>query len=106
MLVAMVEDHPSTKHKRQNPKSERVEARVTEDVKLILERAANLQGRTLTDFVVSSAYEAATRAISVHNQIVLTARGTKDFVEAVLNPREPSDRLKEAAARYKKRMGK
>jgi uncharacterized protein (DUF1778 family) len=41
----------------------RLEARLPQDVMARLRRAAEIQGRTLTDFVVAAADEAACRAI-------------------------------------------
>ena len=41
----------------------RLEARLPHDVMTRLKRAAEIQGRTLTDFVVAAADEAACRAI-------------------------------------------
>lgn len=41
------------------PTTARLEARITPEVHALLKRAAELQGRTLTDFVVSAAQEAA-----------------------------------------------
>lgn len=38
----------------------------------ILKNAAEISGRTLTDFVVSSAYEAAVRIINEYQQLHLT----------------------------------
>ena len=42
---------------------ERLEARVTRRQKALLKRAATIRGRSLTDFVVSAAEEAAERVI-------------------------------------------
>lgn len=42
----------------------RFEARVETDVLAVIRRAAEIQGRTMSDFVVSAAREAAQRAIS------------------------------------------
>ncbi|MGH6959741.1 MAG: DUF1778 domain-containing protein, partial [Dongiaceae bacterium] len=42
-------------------RAERLEARISRDQKTLFQRAAELQGRTLTDFVVSSAQDAAVR---------------------------------------------
>lgn len=41
----------------------RLEARITTDLHSMLKRAAELQGRTMTDFVVSAVQDAAQRAI-------------------------------------------
>ena len=82
----------------------RLEARITVEQKQFLERAANLQGRSLTEFVVSSAQEAAQTAISEHELMSLTARDTKAFVNALLKPPASGKRLQRAAARYKTMM--
>ena len=70
------------------------------DQKNLFLRAAELQGRTLTDFVIASVHEAAVRTIGDMQSIQLTAEESRVFAEAVLNPREPTDRLRAAARRY------
>ena len=81
-------------------RSERLEARVSPDQKDLFQRAAELQGRTLTDFVIASVHEAAVRTIEDMQSIELNARESRAFAEAVLNPREPAPRLRKAAQRY------
>jgi uncharacterized protein (DUF1778 family) len=90
---------------RRSAKRERLEARVTPAQKRLIERAAKLRGTSLTDFVVLSAQQAATETI--HESEVLTLRGRDQeiFVNAILNPPDPSLAMKAAAARYKQRMG-
>ena len=44
-------------------RAERLEARVTAEQKSLIERAAALQGRTVTDFVLTGVQDAARRAI-------------------------------------------
>ena len=82
-------------------RSERVEARVTPEQKKLLERAAALEGRSLTDFVVSSAQTAAADTISRHELLKLTPDDQEVFVAALLNPPAPSKTLRAAAARYR-----
>ncbi len=84
---------------------ERLEARVSREQKQLFQRAADLQGRTLTDFVVSSAQEAAVRTIGDMQIIRLNAEDSRAFAEALLNPREPTERLREAARRYRAFIG-
>jgi len=81
-------------------KRDRLEARITRDQKAVLMRAAALQGRTLTDFVVHSAQEAALRVIEVHESIQLAKQDREAFVEALLNPPAPGKRLRAAARRF------
>jgi uncharacterized protein (DUF1778 family) len=81
-------------------KRERLEARVSAEQKALLQRAADLQGRTLSDFIIGSAQQAAEEIIREHMVITLTAQDSRAFVEALLNPPAPNERLRAAAARY------
>jgi uncharacterized protein (DUF1778 family) len=82
----------------------RLEARITAEQKDLLSRAAALVGRSLTDFVVTSAYETAVRTIRQHQAMVLSERDRKLFVGALLNPPVPGARLRKAARRYKQQL--
>ena len=85
---------------------ERLEARVSQYQKSLIQRAADLQGRSLSDFVVQSAQEAARKAIEETQVMRLSARDSKIFVEALLNPREPTEDMRAAARRYMELFGK
>jgi uncharacterized protein (DUF1778 family) len=80
---------------------ERLEARITADQKALFQRAADLSGRSLTDFVVSSLQEAAEEVIRTHQVMKLSAEDTAVLMEALLNPPEPNENLRAAAARYR-----
>lgn len=86
-------------------RGERLEARVTADQKSLIERAAALQGRTVTDFVLTSVQEAARRAIEEHQRLDLTVRDSEAFVDALINPRPVNDRLRETVRRYRQTAG-
>ncbi len=86
-------------------RDERLEARISRDQKALFQRAAELQGRTLTDFVIASVHDAAVRVIEETPTIRLSAEDSRAFADALLNPREPSASLKAAAERYLKRVG-
>ncbi len=81
---------------------ERLEARITLEKKTFLKHAADLVGRSLTDFVVNSAYEAAARVIKEHEQIKLSIKDGDAFINALQNAPAPSNALATAAKRYKK----
>lgn len=81
-------------------KRERLEARISSEQKDLMQRAAALQGRSLTDFVVESALRAAEATIREQAVIVLSARDSQTFVEALLNAPAPNDTLFAAAKRY------
>lgn len=83
-------------------KSARFEARITEDQKAVFQRAAVLGGhRSLTEFVIQSAQEKADALIREHDVLNLTANDQRLFVEALLKPPAPNQKLKRAARRYK-----
>jgi uncharacterized protein (DUF1778 family) len=84
-------------------RAERLEARVTAKQKRLIERAAALQGRTVTDFVLTSVQDAARRAIEEHNQLKLSVRDGEAFVDALLNPKPVNDRLRDTVRRYRER---
>ena len=68
----------------------RLEARLPHDVMARLKRAAEIQGRTLTDFVVAAADEAACRAIQETEIIRLSIEGQRQIAAAILDPPAPT----------------
>lgn len=86
-------------------RAERLEARVTAEQKALIEHAAALEGRSITDFVLTSVQDAAKRAIAEHEVIQLSVRDSQAFVEALLNPREPSAKMRERVAAYTALIG-
>ena len=87
--------------RRRPKKPARLGARITPDQKALFERAAALTGRSLTDFVVSSAQEIAARTLREHEIMTLSARDSKALIDALLDPPAPGPRLRQAARRYK-----
>jgi uncharacterized protein (DUF1778 family) len=87
-------------------RTERTEARLLPDQKKRIEWAARLKGLSLSDFIVQHADEAAIKTIQSHTTWTLNDRDRDFFVQALLNPPEPSARMKAAAKRFKKRAGK
>nr|WP_314628332.1 DUF1778 domain-containing protein [uncultured Noviherbaspirillum sp.] len=81
-------------------RAERLEARVSAEKKAILQHAAELSGRTLSEFVVESAQAAAVLVIQEHENIRLTQSEQIAFVAALLNPSAPNKRLSKAAEEY------
>jgi uncharacterized protein (DUF1778 family) len=79
----------------------RLEARVNSEIKALWQKAADLEGVTLTDFVIASVQAAACRVIEQHQTLKLGVEDAEAFVEAILNPPQPSDALMAATLRYK-----
>jgi uncharacterized protein (DUF1778 family) len=75
----------------------RLELRLASDEKAIIERAAALSGSNTTDFVRSTMLAAAREAVRMHEVIELTADGSRVFVEALIDPPEPNERLRALA---------
>lgn len=82
-------------------KTYRFDARLNEEQKLLIQRAADLEGRTMTDFVLHSAESAAERTIEKRAMLILTARETEAFANAILNPPAPGRVLRQAARAYR-----
>lgn len=78
----------------------RLEARVSPEQKALFERAAALQGQSLTDFLVQSAQSTAEEVIRTHEIITLTKQDAARLVEALLNPPEPNEALRSAFQRH------
>ena len=87
-------------------KSERLEARITPEQKRLIQRAADLEGRSLTDFVIEKMQAAAIETVQAHETMRLTVRDSIAFVEAITNPPAPNDALRAAAADYRAFTGK
>lgn len=79
----------------------RLEARIAPEALAVVKRAAEIQGRSVSDFVVAAAQEAAHRTIEETQIIRLSVEDQRAFAEAILNPPEPTPALKRAAARYR-----
>jgi len=82
----------------------RLEARLPAKVYATLKRAAELQGRTLSDFVVSAAHDAALRAIEEVGIIQVSAEDQRRFANALLRPPAPGQRLKRALRRHREEV--
>lgn len=74
-------------------RSARIEARITPENLTVIKRAAEIQGRSVSDFVVTAAQEAAHRAIEETHLIRLTVEQQRQIAEALINPPEPSPAL-------------
>ena len=85
-------------------KAERLEARISHELKMRLQLAAELRGSTLTDFVITSAQEAANEVIREHNIIKFSTQDSRAFVNALFNPPKPNKKLKTAYLNYKKEV--
>ncbi len=79
----------------------RIEARIAPETLAIVKRAAEIQGRSVSDFVVAAAQEAANRTIEQTHIIRLSVEDQRAFAEAILNPPEPAPALRRAFRRHR-----
>src|SRR5258707_11099897 len=82
-------------------RKERLEARLTPEQKKHIVHAARIRGRSISDFFVLSADDAAVRTIREQEVLTLNERAREVLANALLHPPVPGARLSAAAKRYK-----
>lgn len=82
--------------------SARLEARVNSDLYALLKRAAEIEGRTLTDFVVSAVKIAAEHTVERSGVITLSLADQERVAAALITPPEPAPALHKAAAHHRR----
>lgn len=83
----------------------RLEARLPSDLHAMLKRAAEIEGRSLTDFVVSAARDAASRTIEQTEILRVSAEDQRRIAEALFIPPAPSPALRRAYRRHRELFG-
>jgi uncharacterized protein (DUF1778 family) len=79
----------------------RLEARIAPEALAVVRRAAEIQGRSVSDFVVAAAQEAAQKTVSEVEVIRLSRAAQEEFVKLLTKPPAPKPALKRAFARHK-----
>jgi uncharacterized protein (DUF1778 family) len=85
-------------------RDERLGFRVDEPTKALIERAAQLERRKLTDFCMTALTDAARRTIAQHETLVLSDQDREVFFDTVVNPPARNERLQAAFAEHKRRI--
>ena len=83
-------------------RTSRIEARISPDALAIVKRAAEIQGRSVSDFVVAAAQEAAHRTIEETQIIRLSVEDQRAFAEAILDPPPLAPAMERAIERYRR----
>jgi uncharacterized protein (DUF1778 family) len=91
---------------QQANRTTRLEARISPDTLTVVKRAAEIQGRSVSDFVVSAAHEAAQKTIEEAQIIRLSVEDQKALVDSILNPRQPTRALRRAKAAHERLISK
>lgn len=77
-------------------RSSRLEARITPETLAAVKRAAEIQGRSVSDFVVAAAQEAAQKTLEETLLLRLSLEDQIAFAEAIITPSGPNDALRRA----------
>lgn len=77
-------------------RSARLEARIHPDALAVVKRATEIQGRSVSDFVVAAAQEAAKKTIEETSIIRLSVEDQRRIAAALLDPPEPNAALRRA----------
>jgi uncharacterized protein (DUF1778 family) len=77
-------------------RTSRVEARIAPDALVIVRRAAELQGRSVSDFLVAAALKAAHQTVEDAQIIRLSIEDQQRFADMLLNPPPLSPGLQRA----------
>jgi uncharacterized protein (DUF1778 family) len=84
---------------------ERLDARVSQKEKDLIETAARLRGISVTDFLRTTVTDAAHRIIRESETLTLAERSRKIFVETLLNPPKPNAAAIAAVGRFRQEVG-
>ncbi|HEX6006184.1 MAG TPA: DUF1778 domain-containing protein [Burkholderiales bacterium] len=80
-------------------KSARLEARIKPELRALIQRAADLEGRKVSEFVTDALQHAAQQAIADAHVLRLSIADQELFAKALLAPPEPAPALRRAFAR-------
>jgi uncharacterized protein (DUF1778 family) len=86
--------------KASSSKEKRIDLRVSQEQKELLERAADLRGMSLSTYVLSHCLPAAQAELEVHQKLVLSDRDRDLFLELLANPPKPEKALVEAMRKF------
>ena len=86
----------------QHIRTARIEARISPEMLAVVKRAAEIEGRSLSDFVVAAAQEAARRTIEDTSIIRLSVEDQRLVMDAILDPPEPNAALRKASEAHRR----
>jgi uncharacterized protein (DUF1778 family) len=85
----------------QQNRSARLEARIAPEALAVVRRAAEIQGRSVSDFVVAAAEEAAQKTVAKVEVIRLSRAAQEQFARLLAERPAPTPALKKAFARHR-----
>src|ERR1700682_5521223 len=91
---------------RSPTRSTRLEARISPDALAVVRRAAEIQGRSVSDFVVAAAQDAAQKTIEETQIIRVSVEDQRALAESILAPPEPAQALRRARESHRRLTAK
>jgi len=85
-------------------KDERINLRLKQSAKQMLERAASLEGKTVSKYILSSALASAESTIQAHEVMQLGVKEAEAFYNALAAPVTPNEKLADAFEEYTQRV--
>jgi uncharacterized protein (DUF1778 family) len=107
--ISAIKEHTmtskTTARKERVTRDDRLGFRLDEQTKGLIERAAQLERRKVSDYCLTAIADAARRTIAEHETLSLSERDRAAFFDAMIHPPEPSERLARALAEHSRRVG-
>lgn len=94
------------KPEESNLASSRFEVRITKEFREKLAQVALLEGRSMSEVMITATNEALENKIKNRAVVTLSIQAQEDFAAALLNPPKPTEALKKAKEHHKKLFGK
>lgn len=91
--------------KKSRKSNERLDVRLRSDNKALIEEAATLSGKTISEYVVSTLVQQSTEVLQRHRHIRLSDRDRDQFLAVLDATDEPNTSLSQAARKYKRIVG-
>ena len=85
-------------------KNERINLRLKQSAKELIERAATFEGQTVSGYILSSALASAEKTIHEHESIRLEAQDAQRFFDALAKPVRFNKKLTEALVEHDRRV--
>lgn len=85
-------------------RAERLGFRLDRQTKSLIERAAQLEGRKVTEFCMTALAETARRTIEQHETLVLSEADRKVFFDVLMAPPRANERLERAFEAARRRV--
>ncbi|WP_066455266.1 type II toxin-antitoxin system TacA family antitoxin [Castellaniella caeni] len=85
-------------------KQERINLRLKESAKQVLERAARFEGKTVSSFILTSALAHAEKTIDAHQVMHLNTQDSEAFFNALVKPVRFNKKLATAFKEHEQRV--